>query len=181
MNHPLQAIRRTVEQPIEDALLALDPSIPSFTSNEFYDEDDALSEFALLRLSFGLMNLLDIGCQTEFIRGSMVVEVYTPKGEGPGRGQDAAVAVLRAIAPMRGLRPAERQAEVVTRVGVVQGPTFTPLSKRPHLATVLTFPITARVRGVVTPDPPHGQHIITTDRDHLVARVNGQLMRVGYR
>lgn len=154
MNHPLQAIRRAYEGPIEEALAALTPSIPCFTANELYDENDVLSEFCLMRLSFGLMNLLDIGCQTEFIRGSAVIEVYTAKGTGPGRGQDAAVAILQALAPLRGAFPPVTVPGVTARIGVVQGPTFTPLSRRPHLATVISFPFNARVETASVPPKP---------------------------
>lgn len=140
----LQSIRRLVEAPVESALAALTPPIPCFTDNRFYDEDDATSEFCLMRVSFGLMNEPAIGpCGNgELIRASAVIEIFTMKGNGPGRGQNAATAVWKAAEALnRGLPRADVPA---IRIGAVNGPDLTPLSGRPHFMTRLSFPLKAR-------------------------------------
>ena len=141
----LQAIRRAIEEPVEAALAALTPPIPVFTDNRLYDEDDATSEFCLVRMSFGRMSEPTIGVcgHLEHIRASVVVEVFTPKGNGPGRGQQAAQRIWNALMPLDQILPAA--GDLVVRVGSITGPSFTPLQGRPHLFTRLSLPVYARV------------------------------------
>lgn len=141
----LQAIRRAIEAPVETALAALTPPIPVFTDNRLYDENDARSEFCLVRVSFGLMSDPTIGIcgDVEFIRGSAVIEVYTPKGNGAGRGQKAAEAIWQALMPLNRKLPAA--GDLVVRTGSFSGPSFTPLQGRPHFFTRLSVPVRAQV------------------------------------
>jgi hypothetical protein len=143
----LQAIRRAIEAPVETALAALTPAIPVFTDNRFYDADDATSEFCLVRVNFGLMADPTIGfCgDVEHIRASAVIEVFTPKGNGPGRGQKAAEAIWRALVPLNRKLPAA--GALVVHLGSLSGPSFTPLQGRPHFFTRLSLPVYARVPG----------------------------------
>jgi hypothetical protein len=157
----LQAIRRAYEEPVEVALATLIPPIRVYTDNRFYDADDANSEFCLCRLSFGLMTENTIGLcgDIEFIRGALVVEVFTPKGAGPGRAQSAAQAIWTNLMPLN--RVLSKGEGVLARIGEIRGPSFTPLQGRPHFMTSISAPIRARwygpgplppgvVRGVVT-------------------------------
>jgi hypothetical protein len=141
----LQTIRRAVEAPIEAALAALTPAIPVFTDNRLYDEDDAASEFCLVRLSFGSMTTPTIGLcgDLEQIRASVVVEVFTSKGNGPGRGQQAAQRIWNALMPLNRVLPAA--GDLVVHVGTISGPSFTPLKGRPHFFTRMSLPVYARV------------------------------------
>ena len=172
----LQTIRRAYEAPVETALAALVPPIPVYTDNRFYDADDAKSEFCLCRLSFGLMteNTIGVCGDTEFIRGSLVIEVFTPKGAGPGRGQEAAQALWQALMPLN--RAIGGTVGVVARTGPLQGPAFTPLQGRPHFMTRLSAPIRARWMGGPPPPPTlyglvtdEGFGIITDRGDRIVA------------
>jgi len=141
----LQAIRRAIEDPVETALAALTPAIPVFTDNRLYDEDDATSEFCLIRVNFGLMSDTTIGTcgDVEFIRASAVIEVYTPKGNGPGRGQKAAEAIWRALVPLN--QTMAKSGKVFVRLGSFSGPSFTPLQGRPHFFTRMSVPVRAQV------------------------------------
>lgn len=141
----LQAIRRAIEAPVETALAALTPPIPVFTDNRLYDENEAASEFCLVRMSFGRMSEPTIGTcgHVEQIRASVVVEVFTPKGEGPGRGQQAAQRIWNALMPLDQILPAA--GDLVVRVGSISGPSFTPLQGRPHFFTRMSLPVYARV------------------------------------
>jgi hypothetical protein len=141
----LQAIRRAIEAPVELALAALTPAIPVFTDNRFYDEDDATSEFCLVRVSFGLMSDPTIGIcgDVEHIRASVVVEVFTPKGNGPGRGQQAATVIWQELAKLN--RVMALPGVTFVRLGSISGPSFTPLQGRPHFFTRLSAPVHAQV------------------------------------
>lgn len=149
----LQSIRRVVEAPIEQALSTMLPPIPVFTDNRLYDEDDATSEFCLVRLSFGLMSDPTIGIcgDVEHIRASLVVEVFTPKGNGPGRGQDAATAIWQELAKLN--RFMAQPGTAFVRLGPISGPSFTPLQGRPHYFTRLSAPVHAQVLSPAPPPP----------------------------
>jgi hypothetical protein len=132
-----QKIRWAIEEPIRVALTALTPSIPSFTDNQLYSENDSLTEFALIRVNFGLTTELNIGCESaENIRGSLVVDVFTQKGTGPGRAQAAAIVVSRAMNSLT--RARTTPAGISINLGQIRGPAFTPLDGRPHLHAMLT-------------------------------------------
>jgi hypothetical protein len=139
----LQLIRAAYEQPIIAAFATATPPVPVFVENQRYTDDDSLSEFALVRLQWGEILEPVIGCTPmEFLRGVLIVELYTPKGTGPRRGQEVITPVMQALARMRQHIPGETQA----RISGVSGPTFTPLDGRPHLMTRLSARVRARYR-----------------------------------
>lgn len=142
----LQSIRRAVESPIREALLGLDPPITPLTENESYAENTSREEFALIALSFGLMTEPSIGCaMDEFIRASLVVDVFTQKNTGPGRAQEAAEVVIQAIVKLSNpVKRSNARRASAWPLGV-NGPSFTPMEGRPHLATRITAPMQARV------------------------------------
>jgi hypothetical protein len=141
----LQAIRRAIEAPVEAALSALTPPIPVFTDNRLYDENDATSEFCLVRVNFGLMSDPTIGIcgDVEFIRASAVIEVFTPKGNGPGRIQRATTAVWQALAAIN--KQMGEPGRLVVHLGGISGPSLRRLSGRPHFMASLSAPVRARV------------------------------------
>lgn len=166
----LQAIRRAYEAPVEAAMAALIPAIPVYTDNRFYDANDANAEFCLCRVSFGLMteNAIGVCGDIEFIRGALVMEVFTPKGAGPGRGQEAAQALWAALMPLN--RAMGSTDGLVARIGPLRGPSFTPLSGRPHMMTSLSAPIRARWAGgsSLFPEEPPNVGLITDQQQRLV-------------
>ena len=140
----LQLIRAAYEQPVITAFGLATPPVPVFVENQRYTDDDSLSEFALVRLQWGEILEPVIGCTPmEFLRGALIIELYTPKGAGPGRGQDVILPVMQALARMRQQVPGAVQA----RTGGVSGPTFTPLEGRPHMMTRLSARVRARYTG----------------------------------
>ena len=137
----LQAIRSAIEQPV---ITAFAP-VPTFVENQQYTDNDARSEFALVRLQWGLMNELSIGCRPgELIRGVLVVELFTAKGEGPGRAQDVILPVMQALCGFNGMQTG---ADPRITLGQLNGPSFTALDGRPHLMTRLSCPVRARYDG----------------------------------
>jgi hypothetical protein len=139
----LQAVRTAIETPVIAALGAFSPAIPTLVENQFYQDNDALSEFGLVRVQFGLMSEDTLCEPMERVRGVVVVEVFTAKGEGPGRAQEVAAAVLAALADVN--LPPATSGSIRVRIGQLDGPSFTPLDGRPHLATRISAPLRARV------------------------------------
>ena len=137
----LQLIRSAIEQPI----IAAFGAVPVYVENQQYGDNDARSEFALVRLQWGLMNEPSIGCSPgELIRGVLIVELFTAKGTGPGRAQDVITPVMQALCSFN--QP-QVGADPRITLGQVSGPSFTPLDGRPHLMTRLSCPVRARYDG----------------------------------
>ena len=134
----LQAIRRFFEQPVEASITTYDATIPVFTDNQTYVDNDAESEFVLMRVNFGPTTEQTFCGPVERIRGSLVVEIYTPKGRGPGRGQILATAIMHSLNNLPRSLNLTGGGTVSGRVLELNGPTFTPLDGRPHLLTRLS-------------------------------------------
>ena len=134
----LQAIRRFFEQPVEDSITLYDGSIPVFTDNQTYVDNDAESEFVLMRVNFGPTTEQTFCGPMERIRGSLVVEIYTPKGRGPGRGQTLATAVMRSLNNLPRHTNTTTPGVVSGGINEINGPTFTSLDGRPHQLTRLS-------------------------------------------
>jgi hypothetical protein len=99
-----QAIRAAYEDHIRTAAAALTPPVPVFFENQPFTDADAAKEHILMRLDFGVIGEETIGDMVENVRGSLVVEVYTPKGRGPGRSQVVAAALAKALSAMNAQR-----------------------------------------------------------------------------
>ena len=135
-----QLLRSHVETPIIAAFAALTPPITTYVDNQQYTEDTPDTEFALVRLQWGRLTEPSVGCGPgELLRGVVIVELYTAKGTGPGRAQEAITPVLRAMTALSGIQPAGARVHV----GQIDGPTMTPLDGRPHLMTAVSAPVKA--------------------------------------
>ena len=134
----LQAVRRFFEQPVETGLRGVDPTLKVFTDNQTYVSDNAESEFVLMRVNFGPTTEQTFCGPMERIRGSLVVEIYTPKGRGPGRAQEIASEVAFALNSLPRHTNTTTPDVVSGRINEINGPTFTPLDGRPHLLTRLS-------------------------------------------
>jgi hypothetical protein len=89
------------------------------------------------------MNEPSIGCVPgELLRGVLIVELFTAKGQGPGRAQELILPVMKALCVK-----ALTAADAVVNVGSLRGPSFTPLDERPHLMTSLSASVRARYDG----------------------------------
>lgn len=138
----LQTLRSIVEQPVIQALASAVPPVPVNVANQFRPRNDALTEFADVRVQWGETTTPAIGCApSELMRGVLVVELFTAKGDGPGRAQDVITPVLQALA---GFNRLAVSGTLVT-VGPVNGPSFTALDQRPYFMTRITVPVRGRV------------------------------------
>lgn len=140
----LQAIRAFFEVPLIDAYNDLTPKVPVYVDNQRLTDTDALSEYVLLRLSFGLTTETTLVDSLYWHRGSLVVECYCTKNSGPGRGQQL---IETAITELMAMNAAQGTAVNGVRgsVGNIVGPSFFALEGQPHFLTRLSVPIQARI------------------------------------
>lgn len=131
-----QAIRRFYEEPVRAAAATLSPPVPVFFDNQPFTDADAAKEHILMRLNFGSTTEEVLGDTVEAVQGTLVVEVYTPKGKGPGRGQLIATKVMQALFSIN-RSPRLLANNVRGSIGASSGPSFYPLEGRPHFLTRL--------------------------------------------
>lgn len=138
-----QAIRGTYEALIINALAP----VPVYVQNQFIQDLDEQDEYAFVRVNFGLTSENTVGCAPmEFVRGSLVCEVYTAKGTGPGRGLELITPVVKALTELN--RPMRQPGSLVTaRVGQIKGPSQTALEGQPLHLTRLSCSVHASYDG----------------------------------
>ena len=137
----LQIIRAAIEQPIIAAFASVSPAIPVYVENQEYGDKGSEDEFALVSLQWGLTTEPAIGCKPgELIRGVLTVELFTAKGDGPGRAQAAITPALQALRDLGGMAT----SGVFVSLAQIRGPSFTPLDLMPHLMTRLSVGVRAR-------------------------------------
>lgn len=139
----LQAIRAFFEVPLIDAYNDLTPKVPVYVDNQRLTDTDALSEYVLLRLSFGLTTETTITDSLYWHRGSLVVECYSAKNVGPGRGQQLIQVAIDELMAMNATQGTAVN-NVRGSIGNIVGPAFFPLEGQPHHLTRISVPIQAR-------------------------------------
>ena len=125
----LQNVRKYFEAPVIAAAGVL--AVPIFVDNQPFTESDTTGPYILMRLSFGPTTESTLCESMEHIRGSIAIEVYTPKGEGPAAAQTIATALATALNrinttrlhPIDGVRGVTRE---------LVGPSFAALEGKPH-------------------------------------------------
>lgn len=141
-----QAIRARFESPLIAAYGALTPAVPVYVDNQPLVDVSALTEYVLLRLSFGTTTEPTISSSLDLARGSLVVECYSAKGVGPGRGQTLITTAVNTLTALN-----ETQGTAVNNVrgsvGAVVGPSFFALEGQPHYLTRISVPFQARYTG----------------------------------
>jgi hypothetical protein len=135
----LQAVRKVLEDAVTAGATAVTPVVPVYVDNQQYTSDDAAKEFVLVRVNFGTTTLPTFCENVETLRGSLVVEIFTPKGKGPGRGQTIATEIAKKLNALRYHSATGAKARMLE----VNGPTFTALDGRPHFLTRLSGPLLA--------------------------------------
>ena len=137
-----QAVRSVFEQPIIDALAALDTPVPCYVSNQAFTIPDAGSEYATVDLQFGGTTFNTLGGNLERLQGSLVIECFTSKGTGPARSQEVITPVMQALNGLNSCTgyPA---TGAVGWVGDMTGPTFAALDSAPFFMVRLSVAVTA--------------------------------------
>jgi hypothetical protein len=139
----LQAIRAFFEVPLITAYAALTPPVPVYVDNQTITTPDATTEYVVLSLSFGLITEPTITNSLDWHRASLVVECFSAKGVGPGRGQTL---IQTAITTLAAMNAAQGTAinNVRGSIGPITGPAFFALDGRPHYLTRLSVPVQGR-------------------------------------
>jgi hypothetical protein len=136
----LQSIRAYFEVPLITVYSAQAPAIPVYVDNQEYIDCDSTSEFVLLRMNFGAISQQGVMQNFEYVRGTLILEIYSAKGTGPGRGQELAELGIYTLYDTIG----HRVGDVMGNFGQIVGPTFSPLNGAPHYLTRLSVPIQGR-------------------------------------
>ena len=138
-----QAVLGFYEKLVIDALAPLPVSV----NNQFLGDNDEQDEFGYVRVNFGLTTELNVGCgPSELLRGSLVCEVYSRKGTGPGRGRTLILPAIQQLNALNGIKPVVGQA-VVARITQIVGPSQTALEGRPYHLTRFSCGLQARYDG----------------------------------
>lgn len=139
----LQHIRRYYEKPVFDWCAA--NSVELRAANMLEPGGDAASEFVVMRFNFGQMTEPSLCGLKQNVRGSFIVEFFSPKGTGPARSQVVMQALMCALMELTN-RPKERDANgVLGTLGPITGPLFTALDDRPYFFATMSMPILASI------------------------------------
>ena len=140
-----QKIRAEVENPLLTAFGALSPAIPVFFDNITAAPANSTTEYVRVNVTFGLTNDPTLGSSVDNARGSIVIRVFSKKGEGPARNQTlltTAVDVLETIND-----GTKSTTGTYLKTGSIEGPTFSSTETPPmfmgrietsYVATVLS-------------------------------------------
>ena len=106
---------------------------------------DAAGEFVVTNLNFGNFTEQTLCGAIENVRGSLVVDFYSPKGVGPARAQTVMLAIMSELLALT-TRPACPDLNgVLGTLGPINGPLFTALEDRPYFFATMSTPIVASV------------------------------------
>ena len=135
----LQAVRKVLEDAVKAGAGAVTPAVPVYVDNQEYTDSDATKEFVLVRVNFGTTTEPTLCENVESLRGSLVVEVFTAKGRGAGRGQTIASEIAKKLNALRYHQATGAKARMLE----INGPSFSALEGRPHYMTRLSGPLLA--------------------------------------
>jgi hypothetical protein len=125
-----QAIRAAIEGPIQTAFGALSPAVPVFFDGITAAPANATTEYVRVNVTFGLTTEVTLTSNLDFVRGSVVIRVYSEKGKGPVRNQtllDTAVTTLTSLSAST-----RDDSGIYLRPGAINGPTFSAEEASPH-------------------------------------------------
>ncbi len=77
-----QAIRAAIESPLQTAFGALSPAVPVFFDGITATPANATTEYVRVNVTFGLTTEVTLTSSLDFVRGSVVIRVYSEKGKG---------------------------------------------------------------------------------------------------
>ena len=139
----LQHIRHYYEQPVFDWCAA--NTVELRADNMIEPNSDAAGEFVVIRFNFGQMTEPSLCGLKQNVRGSFIVEFFSPKGTGPARSQVVMQALMCELMALT-TRPKERDANgVLGTLGPITGPLFTALDERPYFFASMSMPILASI------------------------------------
>ena len=142
----LQNIRHYYEQPIVDWCAT--NGVELRADNMIEPNSDAAAEFLVTRFNFGQFTEQTLCGAIENVRGSLIVEFFSPKGTGPARAQTVMLGIMSELIGLTD-RPVARDSNgVLGTLGPVTGPSFTALDDRPYFFATMSAPVLASVGDV---------------------------------
>ena len=142
----LQNIRHYYEQPIVDWCAT--NGVELRADNMIEPNSDAAAEFLAPRFNFGQFTEQTLCGAIENVRGSLIVEFFSPKGTGPARAQTVMLGIMSELIGLTD-RPVARDSNgVLGTLGPVTGPLFTALDDRPYFFATMSAPVLASVGDV---------------------------------
>ena len=142
----LQHIRHYYEQPIVDWCAT--NGVELRADNMVEPNSDAADEFVVTNFNFGNFTEATLCGAIENVRGSLVVDFYSPKGVGPARAQTVMLGIMSELIGLTD-RPVARDSNgVLGTLGPVTGPSFTALDDRPYFFATMSAPVLASVGDV---------------------------------
>ena len=136
-----QAIRAAIEGPLQTAFGALSPAVPVFFDGITAAPANATTEYVRVNVTFGLTTEVTLTSNLDFVRGSVVIRVYSEKGKGPVRNQtllDTAVTALTSLSAST-----RDDSGIYLRPGAINGPTFSAEEASPHFVGRIDTSFTA--------------------------------------
>ena len=82
-----QAIRAAIENPLLTAFSDLSPAVPVYFDNITAAPANTTTEYVRVNINFGLTTETTLTSNLDFARGSIVIRVFSEKGQGPARNQ----------------------------------------------------------------------------------------------
>ena len=138
-----QAVRAVYEKTVIDALAALTKPVQCFVDNQAFTTPTAGEEYATVNLQFGSTTSKVLTGNLEQLQGSLVVECYTSKNEGPARAQEMITPVMKALNDLNSCS-GYKATGAVGWVDDMTGPAFFALDDVPFYMVRLSAAISAR-------------------------------------
>jgi len=136
-----QAIRAAIESPLQTAFGALSPAVPVFFDGITAAPANATTEYVRVNVTFGLTTEVTLTSNLDFVRGSVVIRVYSEKGKGPARNQTL---LNTAVTTLTSLSASTRDSSgIYLRPGAINGPTFSAEEASPHFVGRIDASFTA--------------------------------------
>ena len=138
-----QAVRAVFETPVINALAGLTTPVPCYVDNQGFSEAEMLEEYATVNLQFGATTSKTLRVNLEELRGSLVVECFTPKNSGPARAQQMITPVMQALNDINNCCGAN-ESGATGFVGDMTGPSFVALDDAPFYMVRLSVAFSAQ-------------------------------------
>ena len=140
-----QSIRAQVENPLLTAFGALSPAIPVYFDNITAVPPNSTTEYVRVNITFGATNDPTLTSSVDNARGSVIIKIFTQKGEGPARNQTL---ITTAVDVLETLNDSTKGTTgTYFKVGSIEGPSFSSNENSPlfmgrietsYVATVLS-------------------------------------------
>ena len=140
-----QSILAQVENPLLTAFGALSPAIPVYFDNITAVPPNSTTEYVRVNITFGATNDPTLTSSVDNARGSVIIKIFTQKGEGPARNQTL---ITTAVDVLETLNDSTKGTTgTYFKVGSIEGPSFSSTENSPlfmgrietsYVATVLS-------------------------------------------